>query len=117
MPVVEDAIFDEAGALEMLDGDRPLLRELLTLFIAAAPALVDDARRASVRGDAVTLARAAHRLRGNAGQVGGQRVSALALTLEQAARTGDLAAAARALDALGPAVDTLCRRVTAALAD
>jgi len=113
---VDDAVFDETSALAMLEGDRELLRELLTLFLAAAPMLVQEGRRACARGDAVTLARSAHRLRGNSAQLGGHEVSALALSVELGAKAGDVAGAGEVLDLLAGAVARLCERLTAALA-
>jgi len=112
---VADPIFDEATALELLDGDREFLGELLAMFVEAAPLLMEDGRRACARGDATLLMRAAHRLRGNASQIGGARVSECALVVEEYARVADLDAAAHGLAPLAEAVDALCARVAAVL--
>lgn len=116
VPGMGDPIFDEAAALALVEGDRDFLRELLTMFVSAAPQLVVDARAACGRADATAAARAAHRLRGNATQIGGRQVGEHALVVEEQARAGELAAAAASLDPLATAVETLCARVRATLA-
>ena len=116
VPGMSDPIFDEAWALALVEGDHDFLRELLSMFVSAAPQLVVDARAACGRADATAAARAAHRLRGNATQIGGRQVGERALVVEDHARAGELAAAAAALDPLAAAVDVLCARVRSTLA-
>lgn len=113
---VSETIFDQASALALLEGDEQLLQELLTLFVSAAPALVADGRQGCARHDMVVLARAAHRLRGNAAQIGGHTVSEIAQDIEQNARTGEAARACARIDELSDAVTALCERLRAHLA-
>jgi two-component system sensor histidine kinase/response regulator len=113
---VSESIFDEAGALALLEGDHQLLQELLTLYVSAAPALVEDGRQACARRDMVGVARAAHRLRGNSSQIGGLVVNEVALDIETNARAGNAAVACRRIDELGAAVQTLCAELRARLA-
>jgi two-component system sensor histidine kinase/response regulator len=53
--------------LEGLGGDRKLLGELVTLFLADAPKLLARVERAMTKGDAVRLKEAAHALKGSVG--------------------------------------------------
>ena len=82
---------DRDAALERLGGDEELFAEVAALFLADAPRMVEDIRRAAETGDPVTLQRAAHTLKGAAGYVGGVAAAAAAKQVEELAAAGELA--------------------------
>jgi two-component system sensor histidine kinase/response regulator len=88
------ASFDAAGLLERVEGDTELLREIVDLFAADSPRLLDELRQASAEGDAETLKRAAHTLKGAASNFGATAVMDAARDLETMGREGNLAGAA-----------------------
>jgi len=93
--------FDRAAALAGLGGDEELFNEVAGLFLTDAPRLVAEVRRAVADGDAATLHRLAHTLKGAAGYVGGVGVVVAARALESLAAAGDLAGVA------GPVVEVV----------
>ena len=91
-----EAVFDHADALGRAAGDPALLLELSRLFLQELPQLREEIDAAAGADDLQALAGWAHRLKGAAGNLGGRRVFALALQLEELARTGERAGAAKA---------------------
>jgi PAS domain S-box-containing protein len=91
-----DPVFDLEIALDRVDGEREFLKEVIRLFLADAPARIEDIEEALVRQDAKTIAGAAHTLKGATGCLGGFRTSAAASQLEQIGLRGDLTHAAEA---------------------
>ena len=89
--------YDRAAAIERLGGDEELFAEVAGLFVAETPGQVAEIRRAVAAGDADTLRRTAHALKGAAGYVGGGPTAAAAQVLESMGAAGDLAAAPAAL--------------------
>ena len=80
--------------LALMDGNQELLQELIDVFLEDAPQLMDLVRKALGDCDAGAVYRAAHTLKGSAGNFGAPAVVGLALGLEADAREGDLEAAA-----------------------
>ncbi len=78
------------AALQRLQGREQQLRELVQLFIDECPKMMSDIRQAMNRGDAHTLARAAHTLKGAAAIFGAGGVVPLAWRLEVRGREGKL---------------------------
>ena len=79
--------------LGLMDGDQQLLQELIEVFLEDAPQRIEGVRRALNAGDALALYKAAHTLKGSAGNFGAPEVVGLALRLEALAREGNLDAA------------------------
>jgi PAS domain S-box-containing protein len=96
--------FDEPTALRRVAGDADLLRELVTIFCDDCPRIVDEIRAAIRAGNAAELRRAAHTLKGSAGNFGANDVCNAALHLETMAQQGDLAVADKAFAVLEEAV-------------
>ncbi len=92
-----DAGLDRKAILERVDGDRALLAELVDLFVADSSDLVLALQAAVDAADSVALERAAHTLKGSAGNFGPSRLAELALELELLGRTDDLGPAAAVL--------------------
>ena len=90
---------DELFDLEVVDeivglhatrsGDAPA-RELLELFAADAHRTLVRMRVSAWLGDAVSLRREAHRLKGTSGSVGATRLQTECIALEKCAGDGDL---------------------------
>ena len=85
---------------DRLDGDRGLLAELLTLFREDSPGQIQAARAAISKGDAATLQRVGHTLRGALANLSAPAASRIAGELESMAMTGDIASAGNKLTEL-----------------
>lgn len=91
-----DTYVDE-GAMGMLsnlslsgDGDD-FLAEMIDLFLETAPPLFDGLRSAIAAGDAVTVGKTAHRLKGSAGHFGAHRLTQCLEELEDKGNGENLA--------------------------
>ena len=102
-----------AEALELMDGDAQLLRELLGLFFETAPLNIQKILSALEAGDTETLGRQAHSLKGSASSVGAQGLGQLARALEVCATDSDLVRAGSLARELGPALARLEEAVDA----
>lgn len=74
--------FDMAAALERVDGDASLLKELAGLFLDEAPQRMAEIRQAITQRDATTLQREAHTLKGSVGNFGARDAFEAARRLE-----------------------------------
>jgi CheY-like chemotaxis protein/HPt (histidine-containing phosphotransfer) domain-containing protein len=84
-----DVVFDVAHARARLGGDQQLLREIIAIFRAEAPALESSIRNAAAAADLEALRLAAHALKGALGTVDAPRAFAAAARVEDAARRAD----------------------------
>jgi PAS domain S-box-containing protein len=89
----DDSVINEAALLAGVDGNRRLLRDLVRLFLADYPVRLAEIQDAIRRGDASALVRAAHALKGSAGNFAARKTFAAAQQLETAGKSGDLYAA------------------------
>jgi HPt (histidine-containing phosphotransfer) domain-containing protein len=99
-----------------LPGEPDVLHEVLTVFIQDVPRRVASLSAAAAGGRVAEAARAAHSLKGSAGNIGARRLQALAATLEEAAGAGamhDVRARADAIQREFAAVDAEIRRILA----
>lgn len=83
-----DAV-DFSALLGRVDGDRELLSEVVELFRADAPRLVENVKSAIEAKDAKALAFAAHALKGALSAISAHRASQAALVLEVMGREND----------------------------
>jgi CheY-like chemotaxis protein/HPt (histidine-containing phosphotransfer) domain-containing protein len=83
-------VLDRDAVLQNAGGDRELIREMVRIFRDETPAMLSDLRDCLGRGDARGLERAAHRLKGSLGVVGGVGATRVALSLEMMGREGCL---------------------------
>lgn len=81
--------YDRAGLLRRVDGDIPLMREVLKIFLRDAPIRCEAFREAVRSGQTDNARREAHALKGAAGNAGAPAMYAAAARLEAAARDGD----------------------------
>ncbi|HJY88449.1 MAG TPA: ATP-binding protein [Candidatus Acidoferrales bacterium] len=112
---------DRAAVLSRVGGDETFLRRLVKLFLSDGPKRVAMMRKALADGDAESLARAAHALKGTVGIFGAHDVVEASRHLEVLARAGDLTVAREAFAVLEnelaqvwPQLDTLAGRGTSA---
>ncbi len=83
-------VFNHAAALERAGGDESFLAELVGLFLKDCPRLLGEIRAALERQDAVGLKRAAHTLKGSAGNFEARAVCEAARALEEVGKSGGL---------------------------
>jgi PAS domain S-box-containing protein len=106
-PEPEPAAFDMAVALERVDGDAELLKELAGLFKSECPQRMADIRQAIDQRDASKLYQAAHTLRGSVGNFGARAATLAAQRLETDGRERDWSQAEKDWTALEEAISRL----------
>jgi len=84
---------DLASAMERVDGSVELLKEMVALFLEEIPGLLATLHEAIKSGNARSVERAAHKLKGSVSNFSAQPSFEIALKLETAARDGNLSAA------------------------
>jgi CheY-like chemotaxis protein/HPt (histidine-containing phosphotransfer) domain-containing protein len=104
-------IFDEAEALDRLDGDRDMLMELLELFEEHCDRMIANVREALGARDCDLLSKAAHTLKGTFGNISAKAAQEAAFRAETAAKDGDILAAGKAVETLLAEVDRLRTRL------
>jgi HPt (histidine-containing phosphotransfer) domain-containing protein len=80
---------------EITGGDAEFIAELLGDFVSQTPALMEQITTALAQGDAATVGKVAHALKGSARAIGADELAAIAFELEQAGKQGDLTERAR----------------------
>jgi HPt (histidine-containing phosphotransfer) domain-containing protein len=91
---------DEAVLMSRVDNDLQLMQDLIDLYLADYPRLVDEIRTALERKDARALQRGAHSLKGCTSNLAAKLASEAAFKLEGLAHTGNWAEAANTLESL-----------------
>jgi two-component system, sensor histidine kinase and response regulator len=97
---LQEQSLDRATALARVGGDLDLLKEIATLFLDEYPRALDEIHRALASGDAKTLERSAHGLKGSVANFGARAAVDAAFQLEQLGR-------AHKLDQVPPALAAL----------
>jgi two-component system, sensor histidine kinase and response regulator len=87
---IQEQLLDRASALARVGGDLDLLKEIAALFLDEYPRELDEIRTALASGDAHTLERSAHGLKGAVANFGAQAAVDAAFQLEQFGRAGKL---------------------------
>jgi PAS domain S-box-containing protein len=100
-------VFDRDYVLARVEGDEALLRELVGLFLEQTPRLLAEIRSAIDGRDAKALERAAHALKGSAGNFGAKSACDAALRLEMLGRGGDFGEAGAAYGELNAEMERL----------
>jgi HPt (histidine-containing phosphotransfer) domain-containing protein len=103
----EPAVFDRDAALERMDGDVDLLKELVGLFLDECPQHMAEIREALTHRDATMLLQAAHTLKGSVGNFGAREALEGARQLETIAHEQDWEHADEAWATLEAAIDRL----------
>jgi CheY-like chemotaxis protein len=99
--------FEDRVLRDRFDGDLDLLRLVAGTFLESTPPLLDDLRQGIAAGDAGSVSRIAHRLRGSLANFGADEVVEAAFRLETMGAGGDLAGADAACEALIEGYETL----------
>ncbi len=93
---IVDDVIDRTDVLARFEGDAELFQEVAELFLEDCPERMTHVRDALARRDCDALQRAAHSLKGSAGNFGAAATVEAALRVELLARAGDLAHAGEA---------------------
>ena len=104
--------FVEEELMERLGGDREILEEVVAIFRHSTPELVAEIGNAIEARDLTRLRSAAHTLKGAAGNLSAKRLAALALELEHAGETSDVALAAHYFPRLAAETEELLTILT-----
>jgi HPt (histidine-containing phosphotransfer) domain-containing protein len=99
-PAKPEQILDLQETLDRVAGDRDLLSEIATIFLADAGEMVDVARKAVEARDAAALHRAAHRLKGSVATFAAAPAADAAIALELLGRDGQVDTAPEAFKRL-----------------
>lgn len=84
------SVFNRELALDRVGGDEELLQEIVGLYLAEYPDLLEQIQSAVKTGDAPGLFRSAHTLKGSLGALGAESAQQRAFDLEMSGREGDL---------------------------
>ena len=95
-PQVSDAL-NPAELLEHVENDRELLAEIVQLFKSSLPAILQELRESTAKGDSLEVARAAHTLKGSVGNFGRQAAYRAVEQMESFAKQDDMPRTAAAL--------------------
>lgn len=93
-------------------GEPDVLKEVLQLFLEDVPGRISRLRQAWQAGNAVDLQRAAHSLKGSAGNIGATDMLAVCRKLDERGKSGDLTD----MDGLMASLDAEYARVEAEIA-
>ena len=115
-PPVE-AVFAEQKALDRMDGDVELFRQVLDSFIDLAPQVLEKIGAALGQGEATEVHRHLHSLAGSAAMVSAEVLGKLAKALEQQALEGRTTGLDRGLVELHAAFDDFLQASTATIKD
>ncbi len=99
-PVLDQAVISGLRTLTP-PGEPDVLAEVLRLFLDEVPPRMARLRNAWESGDIEEMHRAAHSLKGSAGNIGAKRLYEVCSKLDALGKAGDLASAAPLVDALG----------------
>ena len=99
--------FDEAALLERVEQDMEFLRETVDMLGNDGRAFMAEVRRGVDAGDAGTVSRAAHTLKGMISNFCAADVQASAAVVERMGRDGDLAAGPTAVTELEGQLEAL----------
>jgi HPt (histidine-containing phosphotransfer) domain-containing protein len=109
----DGTVFDYKDCLTRLGGDPQLFRDILEIFLEDAPQLLEQAHASLEKGDAETLARAAHTIRGLSANFAAASSVAASYAVELHARERQLDMAAQCL----PRLESELHRLESALAN
>ena len=110
-------IFDLDDALEKVGGDREILEEILVVFSDSYPDQLSELKNAIDNGDAPTVERAAHTLKGSVGTFSAKKALETAFRLETMGRDGNLQEAAAVYPKLEQEVEELEAALKATLSE
>ncbi|MBI2825022.1 MAG: Hpt domain-containing protein [Planctomycetia bacterium] len=104
--------FDRETALRGVGGDEAFLREISQMFLDLGPNLLTKAKDTVACRDLANVKRAAHALKGAVSNLGAKAVTAAAVSLEEIAHAGNIAALDGAYAELEREVDRIRRELS-----
>ena len=110
-----DPPLDWAVAMESVQGNADLMRELIEIYLQEAPKLMDELQRAVEQRDAPKIRIVSHTLKGSTRYFGDIETARLAYELEQRGKSADLAEAPNLLQDLRTVLDALIQELRAYL--
>jgi HPt (histidine-containing phosphotransfer) domain-containing protein len=105
-------VFDENELLARVDNDWEFLGETVQMLATDGRDLMQQIRSAAASGDAPTVGRAAHTLKGMISNFCAPAAQASAFEVEKLGKSGDLAAAPAAIQALEAQLEALIAALT-----
>ena len=100
MSTGETQVFNLAEALDRVEGDVDLLKEMIDIFLEECPRMLADIERAITASNSHALHHAAHTLKGSVSNFGAPRATTASFALEKMGRQQELAQAAAAFTTL-----------------
>ena len=110
---LQEQVLDRETALARVGGDIDLLKEIAALFLDEYPLALVEMHKALATGDAKSLERSAHGLKGSVANFGARTAVDAAFELEQFGRAHNLDRAPQALATLEQALAGLHAQLTA----
>jgi HPt (histidine-containing phosphotransfer) domain-containing protein len=107
MKQLSEVPWNMSKTLEQLGGDLTLFQEVMDIFLAEAPIHLAALRLAVKRGQAETVERTAHTLKGEVGYLGIPGISQTASQIEEMGRSNNVGGAANLLAQSKP-ISTAC---------
>lgn len=89
-PTLDPKVLESLRELQQ-EGETDILAEIMHLFVEDAPSRIEQLRRAAEDGDAGSVGRISHSLRGSSGNMGARRMQELCEQLQAAGASNDLA--------------------------
>ena len=108
--VLDPAVIDTLRQLTA-PGEPDVLAEVLRLFLSEVPLRMDRLRNGCAAGNIEEVYRAAHSLKGSAGNIGAQRLLGVCRQLDEMGRAGDLTDAAPLIAAIGVEYDRVAAEI------
>jgi CheY-like chemotaxis protein len=102
---LEASVLD--GLRALAEGETKLVRDVIEQYLKDSPPRIETIMKASAEGDAKTLERAAHALKGSSGNIGARSLWAICEKIEELARNNDVAGAAAPIGVLREEFDKL----------
>jgi HPt (histidine-containing phosphotransfer) domain-containing protein len=107
----EDELVDVDGLMARVQGDSKLLADIIRLFIEESPKILKEMREALTSSDMSALSRAAHRMKGSAGNLSSKACYDAALRLESVAKINNLDSSKEAYQVLEAVTERLMQRL------
>jgi len=105
----EIPVFNRFDFMERLMNDEELARAIIETFLEDLPAQIKQLKEAVTTGEAQSVERQAHKIKGASANLGGEALRALASAIEQAGKAGDMALIASRMAELDDRFDALMR--------
>jgi two-component system sensor histidine kinase/response regulator len=91
---------DMKDAMNRFDNEQEFFREMLDQFLNLLPGQVKEIEKALASGDAETVQKTAHNIKGSAGTLSARRLYSIVLEMEESGRAGDLSGTVALLEEL-----------------